>query len=169
MALWHCEHIWSRNVRYPSNLGSMEWKTKVCLRYRQKFQKSHLWSNHSLETLTLSWKQDIPKLTRRYAASRLQYRSKGENHPKNQKVINKVQNERIYTHKRPLDSYACPDQINGKKTKLINILKCKKIYSYLLQFSGETHIVCAHNCYNSDQKAPFLLPYHIYVSRWIKM
>ena len=46
-------------------------------------------------------------------------------------------------YKRVLDSHACPDQSNGKKTKLINVVKCKKIYSYLLQFSGKTHNVCA--------------------------
>ena len=36
-------------------------------------------------------------------------------------------------NKRPLDSYACPDQNRGKRTKVI-INKCKKI---LMQFSGK--------------------------------
>ena len=39
----------------------------------------------------------------------------------------------IYSYKRPLDSYACPDQNRGKRTKVIKN-KCKKI---LMQFSGK--------------------------------
>ena len=32
----------------------------------------------------------------------------------------------IYKYKRPLDSYVCPDWVEKKQTKLIDILSCAK-------------------------------------------
>ena len=48
--------------------------------------------------------------------------------------------EHLFRYRRPLDSYACPDQSNVKKTKLKIFLNAKNIFNYL----GNT--VCAYNC-----------------------
>ena len=57
-------------------------------------------------------------------------------------------------YKRPLDSYACPDQSIWNKTKLTK--KDYMLFSKLvLNFLGKG-TVCLCSCKNSNQKGPFL-------------
>ena len=55
-------------------------------------------------------------------------------------------------YKRPLDSYACPDQSRGKMVKLTDIFKCKKFQTTCI-FLGKG-IACS-NTSITDPKKPF--------------
>ena len=61
----------------------------------------------------------------------------------------------ILIYKRPLDSYACPDQSKHKKQTNQQIFFAGKRYSKLGQFYGKTHCVCEHFTFLA-QKALFI-------------
>ena len=73
-----------------------------------------------------------------------------------------------YTYKRPLDSYACPDQSRGKRAKSTNIYKCNLFSKTTCNFLGKG-AACSISCLNRPQKAPFLWPHHSYMLTWIKL
>ena len=58
-------------------------------------------------------------------------------------------------NKRPLNSYACPDQ-SRDRTKLTNILHAKNIQSGSIFLGMGTVTVCLYSCQNGCKKGPFL-------------
>ena len=62
----------------------------------------------------------------------------------------------IYVYKRPLDSYACPDQSKGNRTNQSTFLRGKNILKWC-NFMGKSKM-CVHSFSFSAQKALFLHP-----------
>ena len=73
----------------------------------------------------------------------------------------------IHWYKRPLDSYAYPDQTRGKRAKLTSILTCKKNQT-TCYFLGKG-AACFKSCLYRRKKSPFLWTRHSYMKTWIKL
>ena len=74
----------------------------------------------------------------------------------------------LYNNKRPLDSYASPDQSKGKRVKLTNIFKCKRDFKLHTIFWEKAQLVPISGL-NRPPKAPFLWSHHSYMKTWTKL